>query len=259
MKSRVHVAPNYFFDPTHPITISLIGVGGSGSLMLARLARMDYALRQTGHPGLHIRAFDQDVVEPMNIGRQLFCPSDLGENKVLNSLTKINNAFGLQWDGIPMNAMPYGEDVRSNIIITCVDNTEYRKELSKALAFPHIGSDYRTIFYWMDLGNSRDTGQFILGSLFEEQQKLESEFVDPVHKLKTIIDLFPNLEQYDTEDLQGRGCAYSDKLMEQSLFINDVLVAHAANCLFRLLYSKEISVHGGFVNLKNGIVNPIMV
>lgn len=259
MKNRLHIAPNYFFNPTHPITISLIGVGGSGSLMLARLARMDYALRETGHPGIYVKAFDQDVIEPNNIGRQLFTYSDIGDNKVLNSLTKINNAFGLLWDGIPMNAMPYGDDVRSNIIITCVDNTEYRMELSKSLQYPYVGSEYRTMFYWMDLGNSRDSGQYILGSLFEEERKLETEFVDPIKRLKTIVDLFPNLEQYDTETLQGKGCSYSDKLKEQSLFINDVLVAHAADCLLRLLMSKELTVHGGFVNLKNGNVNPINV
>tara|TARA_R110002050_G_scaffold271612_3_gene415112 strand:- start:2098 stop:2877 length:780 start_codon:yes stop_codon:yes gene_type:complete len=259
MKNRIHIAPNYFFNPTHPITISLIGIGGTGSLMLARLARMDYALRQTGHSGLHVKAFDQDIVEPMNIGRQLFTPHDLGENKVVNSLTKINNAFGLQWEGIPLNAMAHGEDIKSNIIITCVDNAKYRLALSKALQYPYQGSEYETMFYWMDIGNSRNTGQFILGSLFEQEGKLESEFFEPVHKLKSIVDLFPNLKEHDTEKLQGMGCAYADKLKEQSLFINDVLVAHAADCLFRLLLNKETLVHGGFVNLENGMVNPIKV
>ena len=259
MKNRIHIAPNYFFNPTHPITISLIGVGGTGSLLLARLARIDYALRQTGHPGLHVKAFDQDIVEPINIGRQLFSPSDLGTNKAVCSLTKINNAFGLQWEGIPLNAMAVGEDIKSNIIITCVDNSEYRLALSNALKYPYEGYEYKTIFYWMDLGNSRNTGQFILGSLFEEDRKLESEFIEPVQKLITIIDLFPNLEEHDTEILQGNGCAYVDKLMEQSLFINDVLVAHASDCLFKLLLNRELSIHGGFVNLEKGMVNPIKV
>ena len=111
----------------------------------------------------------------------------------------------------------------------------------------------------MDIGNSRNTGQFVLGSLFKEDRKLESEFIDPVQKLKTIVDLFPNLEKYDTEVIQGKGCAYTDKLQEQSLFITDVLSAHVSDCLFRLLLKKEISVHGGFVNLETGLVNPIKV
>ena len=228
-------------------------------MMLARLARMDYALRQSGHAGLHVKAFDQDKVEWTNIGRQLFTPQDLGQNKVVSSLTKINNAFGLQWEGIPMNAKTFGGDIKSNILITCVDNAAYRMSLSKTLQNPFRGAEYRTMFYWMDIGNSRDTGQYILGSLFEEDRKLESEFIEPVHQLKTVVDFFPNLEEQDSETLQGRGCSYTDKLKEQSLFINDVLVAHASDCLFRLLQNKELSIHGGFVNLHNGKVNPIVV
>ena len=67
------------------------------------------------------------------------------------------------------------------------------------------------------------------------------------------------MESHDTEEYQGRGCAYADKLKEQSLFINDVLVAHASDCLFRLLYHKQIQKHGAFVNLESGRVNSIAV
>jgi len=151
MKNRVHIAPNYFFNPTHPITISLIGVGGTGSLLLARLARLDYALQQLGHPGIYVKAFDADVVEPMNIGRQLFTPIDIGQNKVLCSLTKINNAFGLQWEGIPVDATSLGNDIHSNIIISCVDNSQYRMDLAKSLQNPYKGADYKTMYYWLDI------------------------------------------------------------------------------------------------------------
>ncbi|ASV32339.1 MULTISPECIES: PRTRC system ThiF family protein [Maribacter] len=259
MKTRIHFAPNYFYNPTHPITIALIGVGGTGSLMLARLARMDFALRQIGHPGLHIIAYDSDVVENNNVGRQLYALSDVGEYKVVNAVNKVNIAFGLQWEGIPMDAIPNGEDIRANIIITCVDNARFRTLLSKSLGFPFKGSEYQSMFYWLDIGNSRDSGQFVLGTLFEEERKTEREDFEMVDKLKNIIDFFPDLDAHDTPNLQGRGCAYSDKLNEQSLFINDVLVAHAADCLFRLLYHKQIQKHGAFVNLESGRVNPILV
>ncbi len=259
MKTRIHFAPNYFYNPTHPITIALIGVGGTGSLMLARLARMDHALRQTGHPGLHVIAYDSDRVEANNVGRQLYTLSDVGEYKVVNAVNKVNIAFALQWEGIPMDALPDSEDIRANIIITCVDNARFRTQLARSLEFPHRGSEYRTMFYWLDMGNSRNTGQFILGTLFDEERKMEKGDIEMVDKLKNIIDLFPNLDTQDTPNLQGKGCAYSDKLNEQSLFINDVLVAHAADCLFRLLYYKQIRKHGAFVNLESGKVNSISV
>ncbi|GMN05478.1 MAG: PRTRC system ThiF family protein [Bacteroidota bacterium] len=259
MKTRIHFAPNYFYNPTHPITIALIGVGGTGSLMLARLARMDFALRQIGHPGLHIIAYDSDMVENNNVGRQLYALSDVGEYKVVNAVNKVNIAFGLQWEGIPMDALPDGEDIRANIIITCVDNARFRTLLSKSLAFPFKGSEYQSMFYWLDIGNCRDSGQFVLGTLFEEERNMEREDFEMVDKLKNIIDFFPDLDAHDIPRLQGAGCAYSDKLNEQSLFINDVLVAHASDCLFRLLYHKQIQKHGAFVNLESGKVNSILV
>lgn len=259
MKPRIHFAPNYFYNPTHPITIALIGVGGTGSLMLARLARIDYALYQTGHPGLHVIAYDSDIVEPNNVGRQLYTLCDVGEYKVVNAVNKVNMAFGLQWQGIPKDASPDGEDIRANIIITCVDNARFRVQLAQSLQYPYKGSEYHTMFYWLDMGNSRNTGQFVLGTLFEEERKMEREDFEMVDKLKNIIDFFPELDVHDTPVLQGAGCAYSDKLNEQSLFVNDVLVAHASDCLFRLLYHKQTRKHGAFVNLESGKVNSIGV
>ena len=259
MKTRIHFAPNYFYNPTHPITIALIGVGGTGSLMLARLARIDYALRQTGHPGVHVIAYDSDRVEANNVGRQLYTLSDVGEYKVFQAVNKVNMAFGLQWQGIPMDALSSGKDIRANIVITCVDNANFRLRLAKSFQYPHKGADYETMFYWLDMGNSRNTGQFVLGTLFDEERKMEREDFEMVDKLKNIIDFFPDLDAHDTPNLQGEGCTYSDKLNEQSLFINDVLVAHASDCLFRLLYHKQIQKHGAFVNLESGKVNSIGV
>ncbi len=258
MKTRIHFAPNYFYNPTHPITIALIGVGGTGSLMLARLARIDHALRQTNHPGLHVIAYDSDMVETMNVGRQLYTLCDVGEYKVINAVNKVNIAFGLQWEGIPMDALPDGEDIRANVIITCVDNAQFRTQLAQSLKYPYQGSEYQTMFYWLDIGNTRDTGQFILGSLFNEKRDIGTDF-ETVGKLKNIIDFFPDLDAHDTPTLQGAGCAYIDKLKEQSLFINDVLVAHASDCLFRLLFYRQLQKHGAFVNLESGKVNPVLI
>ncbi len=257
MKPRIHFAPNYFYNPTHPITVALIGVGGTGSLMLARLARIDYALRETGHPGLHVIAYDSDMVEANNVGRQLYTVYDVGEYKV--AVNKVNMAFGLQWQGIPMDASPDGEDIRANIIISCVDNARFRVQLAKSFQYPYQSSEYQTMFYWLDMGNSRDSGQFVLGTLFDEERKIERKDFEMVDRLKNITVFFPDLEAYDTPSLQGLGCAYSDKLNEQSLFINDVVVAHASDCLFRLLYHKQIKKHGAFVNLESGKVNSILV
>ena len=43
------------------VRVHLVGVGGNGAQMAARLARLDVAMRALGHPaGLHVTAFDSD-------------------------------------------------------------------------------------------------------------------------------------------------------------------------------------------------------
>ena len=47
---RVHYIDNYLINPQHPVTVNLIGAGGTGSQVLICLARLDVTLRALGHP-----------------------------------------------------------------------------------------------------------------------------------------------------------------------------------------------------------------
>lgn len=94
---RVHYIDNYLINPQHPVTVNLIGAGGTGSQVLTCLARLDTALRGLGHPGLFITVYDSDIVTEANIGRQLFSPSDIGLNKAQCLVTRMNNFFGNDW------------------------------------------------------------------------------------------------------------------------------------------------------------------
>ena len=49
-------------DPQHPVTVNLIGAGGTGSQVLTCLARLDVTLRALGHPGLSVTLYDPDIV-----------------------------------------------------------------------------------------------------------------------------------------------------------------------------------------------------
>ena len=49
MKEKVHFIHNNLLDATNPITINLIGAGGTGSQVLTALARMHQALVELGH------------------------------------------------------------------------------------------------------------------------------------------------------------------------------------------------------------------
>ena len=78
---KIHYTDNYLLKPYHPVTVFIIGAGGTGSQVITNLARMDTALQASGHPGLHVTLFDPDTVTQANIGRQLFSETELGMNK----------------------------------------------------------------------------------------------------------------------------------------------------------------------------------
>ena len=78
---RVHYTDSYLMNPQHPVTVNIIGAGGTGSQVLTCMARLDVTLRALGHPGLSVTLYDPDIVTEANIGRQLFGPMDLISNK----------------------------------------------------------------------------------------------------------------------------------------------------------------------------------
>ena len=91
---RVHYIDSYLMNPQHPVTVNIIGAGGTGSQVLTCMARLDVTLRALGHPGLFVTLYDPDTVTEANIGRQLFSPSELGLNKAQCLVTRINHFFG---------------------------------------------------------------------------------------------------------------------------------------------------------------------
>ena len=87
---KIHFTDRYLLNPRHPVTMFVIGAGGTGSQVITNLARMSMALQALGHPGLHVTVFDPDTVSQANIGRQLFSETELGLNKAVSLVTRIN-------------------------------------------------------------------------------------------------------------------------------------------------------------------------
>ena len=182
---KIHYTENYLLAPVHPIEVNLIGAGGTGSQVLTSLARINCALIQLGHPGLHVTVIDDDVVTPSNLGRQLFAPTEIGLNKAFVLTTRINRFFGLDWDAV-REQYPYDGCATANITITCVDNVKARIQIGKHLRKNKNGSegdkDYTTPYYWLDFGNTTDTGQVVLGTINPVKQpkkrKIESSGTD---------------------------------------------------------------------------------
>ena len=158
---RVHYIDNYLINPQHPVTVNVIGAGGTGSQVLTCLARFDTALRGLGHPGLFVTVYDPDTVTEANIGRQLFSPSDIGLNKAQGLVTRMNNFFGNGWKAVPDIYPAILKDARrdnlANITITCTDNVKSRLDLWNTLKAVPVSEyrSYETPLYWMDFGNGR--------------------------------------------------------------------------------------------------------
>lgn len=97
IKSKVHFTDSELISPTNPISVNLIGAGGTGSQMLTALARMSHALTELNHAGLSVRLWDDDVITEANLGRQLFAESELGLYKSVALINRINRFFGTSW------------------------------------------------------------------------------------------------------------------------------------------------------------------
>lgn len=162
MTASFHHIDKHLLDKR--VTIHLAGVGGNGGQMAACLARLDIAIKALGHPyGLHVRAFDPDSVSEANVGRQLFSPSDIGGNKAVITITRLNHFYGLDWDATARRIeehwahKDYHRTHDADILISCVDSRNARRRMHEYL---FSGDRYR---YWLDLGNNEHDGQAVLG------------------------------------------------------------------------------------------------
>lgn len=258
----MHFVPKYFLNPVHPISVTLIGAGGSGSQMLSALARIDNALRQLGQKGLTVTVYDPDTVQEPNIGRQLFTAADLGRNKAECLVTRFNRIFGNCWEAVPekYDCKKVAPTQKANIIITCVDNITLRKDLGKMLQAKckqksgRYANEWET-YYWLDLGNGQRTGQTVLGSCWIEQANTRK--YEPVPQLPLVTEMFDYDSIKDRDS--GPSCSLAEALRKQDLFINSSLVQAAGSLLWTVLTSVGIDVRGFYLNLDTFRMTPIPV
>jgi PRTRC genetic system ThiF family protein len=243
------------------IYLDLVGCGGTGSLLLSDLARLHVDMLGLGHPhGIHVTVIDPDVVTEANIGRTLFAPSDIGEHKSSVLVSRINWTYGLNWHGIPMryqypihNAMRQGDP--PDVLITAVDSLRSRAEIYRQMLLASLPPPR----YWLDMGNSRDTGQVVLG---EPEWALDpwDERRRRRPRLRTIVDVFPDmLDRAEVEVEEPGSCSLMGALDRQGPTINRWMATAAFELLSQLFLEGGLDAHGAFVNAAGMRVNPILV
>lgn len=260
-KTKVHFIDNSLINPTNPVLINLIGAGGTGSQVLTALARINQALKSLGHPGLMVRVYDNDVVTEANLGRQLFAASEIGLNKAVALINRLNRFFGTNWKAVPylFSAAYRKKIIPASINISCVDTTKARFEIADILrySFEEATNSLHQPLYWMDFGNSKHTGQVILSTVKNIQQPASKKF-DPVESLPFITEEFKGLlMQSDYDDTPS--CSLAEALTRQDLFINSCLANLGASLLWNMFREAMISNRGFFLNLKDFRSQPLPV
>ena len=170
-----------------PIDVALIGAGGTGSQVLSGLARMNQALKALGSSGLHVRVFDGDGVSASNVGRQLFSPADIGKNKAIVLVTRLNMFFGTNWEAYTFNVSK-GLRLPGGIMISAVDDVEARYLVRD------IGKNSGMV-YWVDTGNTVNTGQVVLGTFDKVDQPVKS---CPSY-LPHVLDLYRGIMEEESQ------------------------------------------------------------
>ena len=260
-KPKVHFTDKYLMQPTNPISVNLIGAGGTGSQVLTALARINHSLNALEHAGLSVRVFDDDIVTEANRGRQLFTSAELGLNKGVALINRINRFFGTNWKAIPSkfgkDTLAYYPQYGANITVSCVDSVNTRFEIADVLSNLENNTDLNRGMYWMDFGNSRYTGQVVLSTVQPIKQPASKKY-QPVDTLPFVTDEFRTLlQQADKDDTPS--CSLAEALTKQDLFINSSLADLGASLLWQLFREGMTENRGFFHNIKEFRTQPIKV
>ena len=262
-RTKVHFVDNVLLNPTNPISVNLIGAGGTGSQVLTALARMSHALTELNHAGLSVRLWDDDVITEANLGRQLFAESELGLHKSVALINRTNRFFGTDWKAETqkfekdyLNNLP--ENATASIYISCVDSVKSRFEIAEILNELKIDKGYyrNQPKYWMDFGNSQYTGQVLLSTIGNIRQP-NSEKYKTVENLPFLTEEFGELlKQSETQD-DTPSCSLAEAMEKQDLYINSVLAQMGSSLLWNLFRNGLTENRGFFLNLKNFHSQPI--
>ncbi|MCX2681006.1 PRTRC system ThiF family protein [Galbibacter sp. EGI 63066] len=263
-KEKVHFTDTYLINPANPVEVNLIGAGGTGSKVLTALMEMNHALIGLGHPGLTVRLWDDDSITEANLGRQRFAECETGLHKSVALINRANRWSGTNWraettkfEKDTLERLP--EHALSNIYISCVDNVSARFTIAEILSELRHERMFRTApKYWMDFGNSRDSGQVLLSTIGDIGQP-PSEKYEAVANLPFVTEEFGDLLKQSEQQDDTPSCSLAEALTRQDLFINATLSQMGVSLLWQLFREGMISQRGFFTDLKHFRTQPVLL
>jgi len=214
--------------------------------LIGGLPFLHQALTASGHPGLQVVVADADRVSATNCVRQPFSESEIGLYKSTVLVNRLNLFWGLNWQASTQHVTRKTEG-KVDILISCVDTRSARFEIIRSPLF-------RNCAYWLDLGNTSDGGQFVLGQPSNRRNRRTPR------RLPTIVELFPEIADAELDkDDDLPSCSAIEAVERQEPFINQVLAYQALALLARLFRHHEIGYQGGFLNLRTGRMSALLI
>jgi len=239
------------------INVFILGCGGSGSQFIDTIARLNYVIKKLGHKGLNVTVFDGDTVSEASVARQRFYPCDIGENKALLTVHRLNLAYGMDWNAFPIMFIPsdyapkpnsWGQSLPQalpDLIVSCVDKAKVRAEVSE------LGKYANDDALFLDMGNGSSEGNVILGHWKQSERHDNSLVLPNVHSF------YPELSTMEDDD--SPSCSMEESLRKQTLGINQTMANTSCTLLWLLLREGGIDYQGAFVDIKKGTSNPINI
>jgi PRTRC genetic system ThiF family protein len=228
--------------------ITLVGCGGTGSFVALHLSRLAYHARGRHGFDVGLCFVDPDVVEEKNVGRQNFCPAEIGHNKARLLATRYSAAFGLE---IQFAEKSFGEDTvlidhnAFTLIVGAVDNGAARKSIAEYV-------DAARGLWWLDCGNHEHAGQILLGN----RPDLAAPEISPLGFCSGLP--LPSVQHPELligvhrDAPHPASCADLALADVQSLMINQAMATYAAQYIYRLILTRDLDIYATYVDLVAG-------
>ncbi len=211
-----------------PVTILVIGAGGTGGYIIPQLYRIAYSSNRK----CRIIIADGDIVEQKNLIRQNFAPYDIGENKAEVLAKRYSETFGIETEYIPdfieneeqlynllyVKHNSWSKEPRPiSILIGAVDNNRSR------IMCNNVFKKLNDIIY-IDSGNGDFTGQVVCG--VKMSGKVISKPVARVYP-----DILSDIEKFPSE----LSCAERNVSAPQTIAANIFASTAVTSMLYYLL------------------------
>jgi len=200
-----------------------------------------------GHPGgLNVTLIDPDTVSETNCVRQPFCRTEIELSKAVVLAHRTNMFWGLNWQGMQARIEQLKNGTQVDILIGCVDSRKARRAI-------HRWTMRSRVLYWLDLGNSAASGQFVLGQPNNSANRKKKD------RLPTVSELYPEIAAAKGKEDDQPSCSATEALTRQEPFINQNLAYSALAMLTLLLRPGSVSYQGSFCNLATGQLVPLPI